>query len=160
MQSGNKKALNRFSSGLERFRKERDLNPRHPFKRVRVLSRDVPSATQPSFQEIIILFKKKEQKFNRWRFSRQGSMHEVSMHPLAVEGIPMAGMDRAIGVLDDDAVDGQINVGCFADGKFVAEGRLGDFFDLGEGIAARRSVRHCDEALSQGARRVLWQESF
>ena len=49
----------------------------------------------------------------------------------------MAGMDRAIRILDDDAVDGQVNVGCFADGKLVAEGRLGDFLNLGERIAAR-----------------------
>src|SRR5579871_3658383 len=36
---------------LLKDRKERDLNPRYPFKEVCVLSRDVPSAAQPSFRK-------------------------------------------------------------------------------------------------------------
>ena len=49
----NKKALNGCSR--LRDRKEWDLNPRHHFKVVRVLSRDVPSAAQPSFQRTNII---------------------------------------------------------------------------------------------------------
>lgn len=48
----------------------------------------------------------------------------------------MAGVEGAVGVLDDDAVDGKIEVCGLADGKIVAEGGAGDLLDLGEGEAA------------------------
>lgn len=42
----------------------------------------------------------------------------------------MAGVDRAVGVLDDDAVDGQIDVGHFPYSEILTEGGAGDPFDL------------------------------
>jgi hypothetical protein len=72
------------------------------------------------------------------RFSGIGSLSvdKVGLgHPLAVEGVPMAGMDGAVRVLDDNAMDGQVDVGHFADSKILTEGRPGGSFDL-----ARRKV--------------------
>ena len=60
----------------------------------------------------------------------------MGLEPLAVQGVPVAGVDRAIGVLDDDAMDGQIDVGGLADSEVAAEGGAGDFFDLGGGITS------------------------
>ena len=34
----------------------------------------------------------------------------------------MAGVDGAVGVLHDDAVDGEVEVGGFSDGEIAAEG--------------------------------------
>lgn len=59
----------------------------------------------------------------------------MGVHLFAVEGIPVAGMDRSIGVLDDDAMDGKIEVDCLSNGKITAESGPGDFLNLGEGKA-------------------------
>jgi hypothetical protein len=62
------------------------------------------------------------------------------MHLFAVESVPMASMDRSIGVLDDNAVDGQVQIDCFSDVKVAAEGGVGDFLDLGKRIAIRDAL--------------------
>ena len=41
--------------------------------------------------------------------------------PFAVEGVPMAGMDRAIGILNCDAMDRQIDVGHGTDSKILTK---------------------------------------
>lgn len=48
----------------------------------------------------------------------------------------MGAMERSIGVLDDDTVDGKVDVCGFADGKVGAKRRAGDFLNLGEGEVA------------------------
>ena len=67
----------------------------------------------------------------------------------AIEGVPVRGVDRAVGVLDDDGVDGKIDVGHFADGKILTEGSAGDGLDLaGAEVAAEADgvfVRFGDE---------------
>ena len=51
--------------------------------------------------------------------------------PFAVEGIPMAGVDRAVRVLDGDAMDRQIDVSYGTDSKILTESCPGQPFDLG-----------------------------
>ena len=69
----------------------------------------------------------------------------------------MAGMNRAVGVLDDDAVDGKVEIDCFANGKIVAKGSLCVFFDLCHRIAAGDplgvAMGFCHQALTDFGRR-------
>lgn len=67
----------------------------------------------------------------------RGLINKVGVgKPLAVEGVPMACMDGAVGILDDDAVNREKDVGRFADGEVLAKGSAGCPFDLGVGKAA------------------------
>jgi hypothetical protein len=50
--------------------------------------------------------------------------------PFAIEGIPVAGHLRTIGVLDDDAIDWKEDFCGFTDRKIAAEGSIGDIFYL------------------------------
>ena len=95
------------------------FEPTVPLNGVRVLSRDVPSATQPSFQRTAIL------SFGRELVNKVGAGE-----PFAVQGVPMAGMDRAIGVLHGDAVDRKIDVVHGADSKILTKRGSGGPFDL------------------------------
>ena len=63
------------------------------------------------------------------------------MDPLAVEGVPEGRVDRAVGVLHDDRVDGEVDVACFPDHKICAKGRPREFFDLAKGEVARHPSR-------------------
>ncbi len=58
---------------------------------------------------------------------------------LAIEGVPMGGMDGTVGVLDDDGVDGEKNVGGAADSKILTKGCTGQPFNLGGGKPARKA---------------------
>ena len=57
----------------------------------------------------------------------------------------------AVGILDDDAVDGKEDFRCFADRKLIAEGGLGDVFNLRGSVALfhadRFFCRLCDEPM-------------
>ena len=53
----------------------------------------------------------------------------------AVEGVPIGGHLGAVGVLDGNGIDGEENLGGFADGKIVAKGGFGDVLNLGGTIA-------------------------
>ena len=75
------------------------FEPTVPLNGVRVLSRDVPSATQPSFQRRAMLA------------CGNVLVNKVRAgEPFAIEGVPMAGVDGAVRILDGDAVHGQIDV--------------------------------------------------
>ena len=95
------------------------FEPTVPLNGVRVLSRDVPSATQPSFQEKDMLSLRKE------------LVNKVGAgKPFPVESIPMAGMHGAVGVLHGDAMDRQIDVSHSTDSKILTKGCAGKPFDL------------------------------
>lgn len=54
---------------------------------------------------------------------------------LSVEGIPVGGHLGAVGILDDDAIDGEENLGGFPDGEVPSKGGAGDHLNLGGAVA-------------------------
>ncbi len=85
------------------------------------------------------------------RLLGQGSIDKMGIHPFAIESIPVAGMDRAIGVLDDNAVNREVEICRFSDSEVGAKSRSGHFFNLGKGKIGSRLVLYCDGALSQAS---------
>ncbi len=102
--------INSIGSETERV----GFEPTVPLNGVRVLSRDVPSATQPSFQRRAIL------SIGRLLVNKVGAGKSF-----AIEGIPMAGVDGAVRILDGDAMDREIDVGHGTDSKILTKGSTG-----------------------------------
>ena len=47
----------------------------------------------------------------------------------AIESIPMAGVNGAVRIFDDDTMDRKINVSCLSDGEIMSKGCFCNFFN-------------------------------
>ena len=67
----------------------------------------------------------------------------------------MAGVDGAVGVLDDNAMNGKIDVVDFSDGKILSEGGFCNFLDLRDGESTMEADGvfewFCDKPLIDGS---------
>lgn len=65
----------------------------------------------------------------------------TGVQALSIKGVPMARVDRAIGILNDDTMDWQVDVGSFAHSEVVAKSRAGHLLDLRKGKPAGDPLR-------------------
>ena len=69
----------------------------------------------------------------------------------AGEGVPVGGVERAVGVLDDNGVDREEDMGGLLNRKVMSKGRLAEPLNLADGEARRETmgtpIGHCDKGL-------------